>query len=62
MGEKAYMKYLRRMATFLDSKSESTFQPPLGAIQALVGSLRFENVEAADWGSKFSDKTILIEK
>lgn len=62
LGEEAYRKYLRQMATFLDSKSESTFQPPLGAIQALVGSLRFENVEAADWGSKFSDKTILIEK
>jgi hypothetical protein len=62
IGEQAYMKYLRQMEKFLDEKSESTFQPSLTSIQALVGSLRFENVDAADWGSKFSGKTIVIEK
>lgn len=61
IGEEAYMKYLRQMETFLDSKSESTFQPSLTSIQALVGSLRFENVDAAGWGSKFNGKTTVIE-
>jgi hypothetical protein len=61
IGEEAYMKYLRQMETFVDSKSESTFQPSLTSVQALVGSLRFENVDAAGWGSKFSGKTTVIE-
>ena len=61
IGEAAYMKYLKQMETFLDSKSESTFQPPLGSIQTLVSSLRFENVDTAGWGSRFSGKTVAGE-
>src|SRR5438552_5321268 len=61
IGEAAYMKYLKQMETFLDSKSESTFQPPLGSIQILVSSLRFENVDTAGWGSRFSGKTVAGE-
>ena len=61
IGEQAYMKYLRQMEKFLDEKSETTFQPPLDFIQKLVGSLRFENVDPASWGSKFSSKTTQIE-
>ena len=61
IGEAAYMKYLKQMEMFLDSKSESTFQPPLGFIQTLVSSLRFENVDTAGWGSRFSGKTVAGE-
>ncbi len=61
LGEGDYLKYLTRMEKFLDSKSESTFQPPLTSIQTLVGSLRFENVDAVGWGSKFDGKTTPIE-
>jgi hypothetical protein len=60
-GEAAYMKYLRQMETFLDGKNETTFRPSLDSIQKLVGSLRFENVDPAGWGSKFSGKTTVIE-
>ena len=62
IGEAAYMKYLRQMEAFLNGKSEATFHPPLDSIQRLVGSLRFENVDSAAWGSKFSGKTIVIER
>jgi hypothetical protein len=61
IGEEAYMKYLRQMETLLDAKSESAFQPPLNSIQALVGTLRFTNADAASWGSKFSGKTTVIQ-
>jgi len=56
IGEAAYMKYLRQMETVLDGKSETTFHPPLESIQKLVGSLRFQNVDPAEWGSKFKGK------
>jgi hypothetical protein len=49
------------MEKLLDQKSETTFRPPLDSIQALVGSLRFENVDPAGWGSRFSGKTTVIE-
>jgi hypothetical protein len=58
LGERDYLKYLTRMGKFLDGKSEATFQPPLDSIQKLVGSLRFENVDPAGWGSKFDGKTV----
>jgi hypothetical protein len=61
IGEQAYMKYLRQMEKFLDEKRETTFRPPLDSIQKLVGSLRFENVDPASWGSKFNGKTTVIE-
>ena len=61
IGEEAFMKYLRQMEKFLDEKSETTFRPALNSIQKLVGSLRFENVDPAGWGSKFSGKTAVIE-
>ena len=61
IGEAAYMKYLRQMETFLDGKGETTFRPPLDSIQKLVGSLRFQHVDSAEWGSKFTGKTIEIE-
>jgi hypothetical protein len=61
IGEAAYMKYLRQMETFLDGKNETTFHPPLNSIQRLVGSLRFENVDSGEWGSKFSGKTMVID-
>lgn len=61
IGEQAYMKYLRQMEKFLDEKSQTTFRPPLDSIQNLVGSLRFENVDLAGWGSKFNGKTTVIE-
>jgi hypothetical protein len=61
IGEAAYMKYLRQMEKLLDQKSETTFRPPLDSIQKLVGSLRFENVDPAEWGSRFSGKTTVIE-
>ena len=54
LGEVDYLKYLRKMERFLDEKGETTFRPPLDSIQKLVGSLRFENVDASGWGSKFS--------
>jgi hypothetical protein len=57
LGELDYLKYLREMEKFLDAKGETTFRPPLTSIQKLVGSLRFENVDPAGWGSKFSGKT-----
>ena len=60
-GEVDYLKYLRQMEKFLDEKSETTFRPPLDSIQKLVGSLRFENVDPANWGSKFSSKTTVTE-
>jgi len=59
LGEVDYLKYLRQMEKFLDSKSESTFQPSLRSIQALVNSLRFENVDAAGWGATFSGKKVI---
>src|SRR5581483_107891 len=61
IGEEAYSKYLRQMETFLDRKSETTFRPSLDAIQKLVGSLRFQNVDPADWGSSFNGKTIVTK-
>jgi hypothetical protein len=61
LGEVDYLKYLRQMEKFLDEKSETTFRPPLDSIQKLVGSLRFENVDPAGWGSKFSGKTIVSQ-
>ena len=61
LRDDAYSKYLRKMEKLLDSKSEETFQPPLGLIQAVVSSLRFENVDAAAWGSKFNGKKTVIE-
>jgi hypothetical protein len=61
LGEGDYLKYLTRMEKFLDGKSEATFRPPLDSIQKLVGSLRFENVDPASWGSKFNGKTTVIE-
>ena len=61
VGEVAYMSYLRKMEKFLDGKNEATFQPALDSIQKLVGSLRFENVDSSDWGSKFEGKTTVIE-
>ncbi len=61
IGEKAYMKYLRQMETFLDGKNEATFRPPLDSIQKLVDSLRFENMDPASWGSKFSGKNTVTE-
>jgi hypothetical protein len=61
IGEQAYMKYLRQMETSLDRKSETTFRPPLDSIQKLVGSLWFEDVDPAGWGSKFNGKTTVIE-
>jgi hypothetical protein len=60
LGEGDYLKYLTRMEKFLDGKSEATFRPPLDSIQKLVGSLRFENVDPASWGSKFNGKTTVI--
>ena len=61
LGEVDYLKYLRKMEKFLDEKSETTFHPPLDSIQRLVGSLRFENVDPASWGSKFNGKTTVVE-
>jgi hypothetical protein len=61
LGEQAYTKYLRQMERFLDGKAETTFRPPLDSIQKLVRSLRFENVDAAGWGSKFSGKATVVE-
>jgi hypothetical protein len=61
IGEAAYMKYLRQMEAFLNGKNETTFRPPLDSIQRLVGSLRFQNVDSAGWGSKFSGKTIAVD-
>jgi len=61
LGEVDYLKYLRQMEKFLDEKRETTFRPPLDSIQKLVGSLRFENVDPAGWGLKFSGKTTVIE-
>src|SRR6266550_4484818 len=61
LGEVDYLKYLRQMEKFLDQKSETTFRPPLDSIQKLVGSLRFQNVDPAVWGSTFSGKTTVIE-
>jgi len=61
LGEIDYLKYLRQMEKLLDEKSETTFRPPLDSIQRLVGSLRFENVDMAGWGSRFSGKTTVIE-
>ena len=61
LGEVDYLKYLRQMEKFLDEKSETTFRPPLDSIQKLVGSLRFENVDPASWGSKFNSKTTVID-
>jgi len=61
LGGGDYLKYLTRMEKFLDGKREATFQPPLDSIQKLVGSLRFENVDPAGWGSKFNGKTTVIE-
>jgi hypothetical protein len=61
IGEEAYMQYLKQMEAFLGSKSESTFRPPLGSVQALVGSLRFQNVDPAGWGLKFDGKERVIE-
>src|SRR4029077_10398595 len=61
LGEVDYLKYLREMEKLLDEKSETTFRPPLDCIQRLVGSLRFENVGPAGWGSRFSGKTTVIE-
>jgi hypothetical protein len=61
IGEQAYSQYLRQMEKFLDDKSEASFIPPLKCLQKLVGSLRFGNVDPADWGSKFSGKRIAIE-
>jgi hypothetical protein len=61
IGEATYMKYLRQMETFLDGKGETTFRPPLDSIQKLVGSLRFQHADSAEWGSKFTGKTIEIE-
>jgi hypothetical protein len=61
LGEEAYSRYLRQMEKFLDGKQENTFRPPLEFIQQRVNSLRFENIDPADWGSKFSGKTIAIE-
>jgi hypothetical protein len=61
LGEVDYLKYLRQMEKLLDQKSETTFRPPLDSIQKLVGSLQFENVDSAGWGSRFSGKTITVE-
>jgi hypothetical protein len=61
LGEEDYLKYLRQIETFLDGKSETTFHPPLNSIQKLVGSLRFENVNPAEWGSKFNGETKVFE-
>jgi hypothetical protein len=61
IGEKAYMKYLRQMESFLDGKSGATFHPPLDAIDKLVGSLRIENADPAGWGATFDGKTMPIE-
>jgi hypothetical protein len=57
LGGADYFEYLRQMEKFLDQKSETTFRPPLDSIQKLVGTLRFENVDPAGWGSKFNGKT-----
>jgi hypothetical protein len=61
LGEDAYSKYLRKMEKFLDTKEDGTFRPSLEFIQQLVNSLRFEKVDPAGWGLKFSGKTTVIE-
>jgi hypothetical protein len=61
IGEEAYLKYLGHMEALLEGKREASFRPPLDSIQKLVESLRFKNVDPADWGSKFSGKTTVIE-
>jgi|GEM_PF-1005504 len=60
-GEVEYSAYLRKMEKFLGRKSEKTFRPPLDSIQKIVGSLRFENADQVDWGSRFSGKTTIVE-